>query len=192
MATKAKIRYVFPATELLWVNIINPDSKFDPANPKFQVSMKYDAATGRKVIAELEDKVPQFKGKIKVKRDNDDNFIFKAVQRQKITWAGGSKVATFTPVVLMKDGDGAIKYEGSEPWSGSIGEVAVVLEEAKTATGTTLAIRLNGVRLHEVKTGGDGGSNGGDPLFGPTSTMTEGGVAEEEEHPFEDDEPAFN
>ena len=86
------------------------------------------------------------------------------------------------PTLLNKDNTPYDAEANGEPWGGTTAEVAVVVETQAGARGkgTILALRLRGIRIHElVKGGGDG-----DPMFG---APVGGAFADEEEDdlPFE-------
>ena len=194
MAKAKKIRMTTEATELNYINVINPDAKFSPNNPKYQVSWKLAPAEGKAFIAEVQALAPGLK--VPHRRDDDDNYIFKASQKKYIEWVaqGEKKSVEFTPTLLNEDNS---KYEGREPWGGSIGEVAFELRETKGEQGRGLTFSLRGVRFHEVKIGTGEGGDDFDPLFGnatkevtPQAASADGGDAFDDDGD-EDDVP-FN
>ena len=194
MAKSNKVEMITPLGQLKWINLVKPDDHYDADNPKYQASLVLDVTEGRAFIQKIEGVFPQFKGKVPSKRDDQDNFIFKFTQKKFIRWKkdGEDKEFVFVPKLLLKTDDGQIEYEGSEPWSGSTGEVAIVLEETKGSRGTSLAMRLKGVRFHDVVIGtGDGAASSRDPLFGPSGSVSDTASGLDEDHPFGDDE-AFN
>lgn len=189
MAKIAKIRMTTAPVELNYINVVNPDGKFSPNNPKFQVSWKLGPVDGKAFIAEVVEKMPSMKGKVPHRRDDDDNYIFKASQKKFIEWmaAGEKKSVQFTPVLLNSDNT---PYEGREPWGGSVGEVAFILRETKGEAGAGLTFSLSGVRFHDVKVGtGEGGDF--DPLFGNNTkaSTVETEMAQPED---DDDDVPFN
>lgn len=167
MSQNKPTRYIFPVGELKYIHAVRADDKFNPQNPDYNVTMVYPAAEGKRIVADLEQLVPTFKGRIPFKRDNDDNYIFKAKQRSRIEFkdreTGEPTVIYFKPVLKFEGKD----YEGAEPWGGSTGEVATQLAITKVQGRDTLAIRLKGIRFHDIKIG-DGsseGDDGNDDLF---------------------------
>jgi hypothetical protein len=190
MAKTAKIRMTTAPVELNYINVVNPDGKFSPNNPKYQVSWKLGPAEGKAFIAEVVEKMPSMKGKVPHRRDDDDNYIFKATQKKFIEWvaAGEKKSVQFTPVLLNQDNT---PYEGREPWGGSVGEVAFILRETKGEAGAGLTFSLQGVRFHEVKIGNGEGGDGFDPLFGNNTKASAAAEPEVFEQDDEDDVP-FN
>lgn len=191
MTAKAKkIRMTTNPVELNYINVVNPDGKFSPNNPKYQVSWKLGPAEGKAFIAEVTEKMPHLKGKVPHRRDDDDNYIFKAAQKKYIEWfaAGEKKSVEFNPVLLNADNT---PYEGKEPWGGSIGEVAFILRETKGEAGAGLTFSLQGVRFHEVKIGTGEGGGDFDPLFGSSTTEVKASGPSEAFEEDEDDIP-FN
>lgn len=189
MSSKA-INVQTPVVELQYLNLIKPDDKYDKENPKFQVSWKLDPKAGKAFIAEIQEKAPGFK--VPHRRDDDDNYIFKAAQKKYITWMkeGVLKRHEFTPTLLTEDNQ---KYEGAEPWGGSTGEVAFTIRETRGENkGITFSLR--GVRFKDVKIGGESTGGSGDPLFGSNTKEIDDipkPVPEMEQSDDEDDIP-FN
>lgn len=197
MTAKAKkIRMTTAPVELNYINLVNPDGKYSPNNPKFQVSWKLDPAAGKAFIAEVTEKMPHLKGKVPHRRDDEDNYIFKASQKKFIEWTaqGEKKSVEFKPTILLKTEEEpkGVAYEGREPWGGSIGEVAFVLRETKGEAGAGLTFSLQGVRFHEIKIGT--GEEGGDfdPLFGNTTSEVKPSVPGEFQSEDDDDDVPFN
>lgn len=192
---KNKLSIMTPVVPLNYINVVAPNGNFDPTNPDYNVTWKMEPKEARAFIAQIEELMPEFKGKVPSKRDDEDNYIFKAKQKKYIKWVdkktNEAKQMEVKPRVINKDNT---PYEGREPWGGSTGEVAIELRQSRTPQGKAmLALTLKGVRIHELYLG-DGGSDAADgdddPLFGSNivqSTGTPVMAADE----FEDDVP-FN
>jgi hypothetical protein len=177
---------------LNYINVMTPNSNFNPANPDYNVTWKMSPKDGKAFIAEVEDKIPEFKGKVPSKRDDEDNYIFKAKQKKYIEWVkdGEKQSMEVKPRVLNADNT---PYEGREPWGGTVGDVAMELRATRTPQGKPmLALTLKGVRIKSLYLGdGSSSGDGGDPLF--ANNVVEGGNNQVQEvlGDFEDDVP-FN
>lgn len=190
--SKQVLRYVFPTATFKYLHLTKPDDNFNAANPDYNVTMVYPAAEGKKVIQDIENLMPQFKGKVPHKRDDDDNYIFKAKQRSRIEWrdrdTNEDKVMLFKPVIKFEGKD----YEGAEPWGGSTGMVAVQLGVSKYNGRETLALRLKGVRLETIESGSSGQPSEEDELFFGASTEASPAKKEVVEANDFDDDIEFN
>lgn len=158
---KISVRFQFPVTELNFIHAVKPDLKYGPT---YQVTPTYDVETGKKIIKQLESLNPAFVGLIPSK-ETDQAITFKSKQKRYINWydkEGKKQERESIPVLLNADNS---PFTGTEnPWGGTTGEVAVTVDLTKDQTGTpTVALRLVGIRFHEVKVGSGGND---DPLFG--------------------------
>ena len=177
---------------LNYINVVNPNGNFNPANPDYNVTWKMSSADGKAFIAKVEEAMPEFKGKVPSKRDDEDNYIFKAKQKKFIEWMkdGEKKSMEVKPRVLNADNT---PYDGREPWGGTIGDVAIELRTSRTPQGKPLlALTLKGVRIKQLYLG-DGAPKGDgedDPLFG-SNVVQNGTTVEAEVGDFDDDVP-FN
>lgn len=167
MSKKVSARFSFPATKCSFIYIVQPDTEFDD-NGVYQISMSYDKETADSLKAKLEKLDPRLKGLIEYYEKDDGTCIFKAKQKRVISWtdkAGERQEAIMKPTVLNEDNS---PFEGTtNPWGGTVAEVGVVVETQKGARGKGIiaALRLRGVRIHELIQGGAEGGDG-DPLFG--------------------------
>lgn len=184
MAKKLRIAYQSPVGRLDYNHLITPDTKFGP--PVYHTTLSFDAAEGKRVLEDLESKHPSFKGLIPYTIKDDGSYSFKIKQRRYIQWFnkdGQKQEKELLPTLLNSDNT---VYTGSEPWGGTTGEVAFYLEPTKGPKGESIALRLKGVRFHDVVLGG---ASTGDPLFGPSDAQ---GVAQEPDplqDEFDDDIP---
>lgn len=183
-AKKAKANVTTPEGRLDYNHLVTPDTKFGP--PTYQTSFSVDAATGRQMIADWEKLNPFFVGRITHRELDDGSIQFKVKQKRYIQWydnEGKQQQKEQVPVLLNRDNS---PYTGAEPWGGTTGVLAITLEETKSPQGPMVALRLKGVRFHDVVLGSAGSD---DPLFGSAPT----GVAnEEQEGEFDDDIPFEN
>lgn len=183
MAVKKKvsIRFQTPVARLDYNHLITPDTKFGP--PVYSTNVVLDATEGKQVLEEMEALHPTFKGLIPYTVKDDGSYVFKIKQRKYIQWFdkdGKKQEKELTPTLLNSDNT---VYSGAEPWGGTTGEVALFLEPTKGPKGESIALRLKGVRFHDVVLGGAGA---GDPLFGPSEAS---GVNSEEAPEFDDEIP---
>lgn len=171
-------RYTTSAGELSYNHFTQPDTKYGA--PTWQTTITFPEAEGRAEIAKMEALDPRFRGMIRSKVV-DGKIQLKVKQKRFVTWysQGAQQSKEFIPVVVNADNT---KYEGDEPWSGSIGEVGLTVDMSKDNNGKPIVqLRLRGVRLHEVKVGGGGND---DPLFG--------GGAVAASAPTQDEEPELD
>lgn len=178
MATSKKISYRFQTNvcDLSYIHAVKPDLKYGPT---YQVTASFPKEEGLKQVAAMEALNPAFKGKIPFKQ-TDDVVSLKIKQKRYINWFdkdGKKQERESIPTLLNKDNS---PYTGAEnPWGGTTGEVAMTVDLTKDQQGNpTVALRLVGIRFHEVKVGGESNK---DPLFG-------GGKSSDTE---DDDAPAF-
>lgn len=184
-----------PVVPLNYINVVTPNGNFDPTNPDYNVSWKMAPKEGKEFIARIEELMPEFKGKVPNKRDDEDNYIFKAKQKKYIKFidkkTGEAKQIEVKPRVLNADNSA---YEGREPWGGTTGEVGIELRPSKTPQGKPmLALTLKGIRVHALYLG-DGSaaaSEDDDPLFGNNVVQDSTGPTTVAADEFEDDVP-FN
>lgn len=178
---KPRIPYQTPVARLDYNHLVTPDTKFGP--PVFQTNAVFDATEGKRILAEMEGLHPSFKGLIPYTVKDDGSYSFKIKQRKYIQWFdkdGKKQEKELSPTLLNSDNT---PYTGAEPWGGTTGEVALYLEPTKGPKGESIALRLKGVRFHDVVLGGAGD---GDPLFGPSEST---GVSNSEPDAFDDDIP---
>ena len=171
---KASVRFNFPATKAIFINVIKPDTEYD-AEGCYQISLVYDLKQAQKLKAQIENLDPSFAGLCNYRENDDGTASFKIKQKRFVRWvdrkSGERQEIEMKPVVINADNTA---YTGSEPWGGSIVEVGVVAETQAGANrkGIILALRLRGVRIHELVVGSAAGD--GDPLFGgPVNTVME-------------------
>lgn len=184
-AKKIRIPYQTSVGRIDYSHVVVPDTKFGA--PVYHVTFSLDPTEGKAMLAELEAKHPSFKGLIPYQVKDDGRYSFKVKQRKYIQWfdKGVKQEKELLPTLLNKDNT---PYEGAEPWGGSTGEVAMYLEPTKGPQGESVALRLKGVRFHDVVLGSGGGA--ADPMFGPAPVS--GAAASEEETDFDDDIPFSN
>ncbi|AAL85540.1 ORF.31 [Pseudomonas phage PaP3] len=171
MSKKVSQRFTFPVAKLIFPYIVTPDTEYGEV---YQVTICIPTKEqADELVAKMESKDARLKGTIKY-TERDGEFLFKVKQKKHVDWMqdGERKSAVMKPIVLTSDNK---PYDGPNPWGGSTGEVGILIETQKGARGkgTITALRLRGVRLHEIVSGGDGED---DPLFG-------GGFTEEEDKP---------
>lgn len=163
MAKKASVRFNFPATKNIFLSVTKPDDTFGPE--VFQTTLVYDKDTMEDLKRRVEALDPSFRGLFKYKENDDGTCQVKLKQNKYIRWndKNGPQEVVMNVAVLNADNT---KYEGPEPWGGTIAEAGVVVETQPGAQrrGTILALRLRGIRIHELRTGASEGD--GDPLFG--------------------------
>lgn len=186
MSNKVSARFSFPATSCSFIYIVQPDTEFDE-NGVYQMTLNYDKETAEALKAKIEKLDPRLKGLIDYYEKDDGTCSFRVKQKRIISWTGKDgerQEAEMKPVILNKDNT---PFEGTQnPWGGTIAEVGVLVETQRGARGkgTIAALRLRGVRIHElVKGGAEGGD--GDPLFG-------GAVANQAKELFDDEELPFD
>lgn len=186
-AKKPFLKYTTPVANFNYIHAVTPDTKFGP--PTFSVTVQLNAEDGAKMVADVEKLMPKFTGQVPYKVNDAGQYEFKIKQKKFIEWFvnGEKQTKEATPVLLNSDNT---PYTGTEPWSGSTGEVALIVDETRKPNGEAMmALRLKGIRFHEIVTGT--GSGGGDPLFGNGSPaalpVDDGGDTEEE-----DDDAPFN
>jgi hypothetical protein len=182
-AKKLRVPHQTPVLRLDYIRVVTPDTKYGA--PTYQLSVTADAS----YVAELEALHPSFKGLIPFKEKDDGSVTLKVKQRRYITWfddKGNKQEKESAPVLLNHDNT---PYTGVDPWGGTTGEVAMFLEPTSGPSGDSIALRLKGVRFHDIVLGGGGGD--GDPLFGP-ATPTNGGAVDDTEDGDDDDIPFSN
>jgi len=157
-------KFVFPLASLKFINVIKPDTFFDEENPKYQVTLVYGAAEGQKVLDAMAETFPACRGKVPVKKTEDGNYEFKVAQKRFISWEkqGEKRTMEMKPKIILADNTA---YDGTDPWSGSTGEVAAEIATTNAKRGAAIALRLRGVRFHDIKTG-DSQDGEDDALFG--------------------------
>lgn len=165
MSKKASVRFNFPATKNVFLSVLKPDDAF--GNEVYQTTLIYDKDTAEKLRQQIEGLDASFKGLCKYKERDDGTCEFKVKQNRFIRWidrANERQEIEMKPKVLNLDNT---EYTGTEPWGGTIAEVGAVVETQAGAQkrGTILALRLRGIRIHELVTGG-AGEGDGDPMFG--------------------------
>lgn len=171
---KASVRFNFPATKAIFINVIKPDTEYD-AEGCYQISLVYDLQQAKKLKAQIEALDPSFDSLCKFRENEDGTATFKVKQKRFVRWVdrktGDRQEIEMKPVVINADNTA---YTGSEPWGGSVVEVGAVVETQAGANrkGIILALRLRGVRIHELVEGSAAGTD--DPLFGgPVNTVME-------------------
>ena len=180
-AKKLRVGFQTGVVTLNYNHLITPDTKFGP--PVYQTTINAD----KSLVAELEALHPSFKGKIPYKELDDGTVNLKAKQRRYITWfddKGTKQEKEAQPTLLDSNNQ---PYTGAEPWGGTTAEVALFLEPTSGPQGESIALRLKGVRFHDVVLGGGGDS---DPLFGPS--VPNGAVDSSDPEADDDDLPFSN
>lgn len=166
MSKKASYKFSFPATKNIFLSVTKPDDTFGA--DVYQTTLVFDKDVMEGFKAKIEGLDPSFKGLFKYKDNDDGTAQIKVKQNRFIRWkdrvTGEMQEQEMKVTVLNKDNT---PYEGNEPWGGTIAEVGVQVETQAGAQkkGTILALRLRGVRIHELVAGGAGAGDG-DPLFG--------------------------
>ena len=164
---KASFRFNFPKTKLIYISVMKPDTEYN-AEGTYQLSLVYPKDEAEAIKAKIEKLDSSFAGLCNYRENDDGTCSFKVKQNRFVRWidrkTNERQEQIMQPTVLNADNT---PYEGSEPWGGTIGEVGAVIETQAGANrrGTILAMRLRGVRIHELVTGGAGAGDG-DPLFG--------------------------
>lgn len=165
MSKKVSVRFNFPATKIVFPYIVTPDTEYDEGGI-YQVTLVYDKETAEDLKKKIEKLDPRLQGLIEYQERDDGTCNFKVKQKRFLSWMkdGIQQTTEMTPTVLNADNS---KYEGQNPWGGTIAEVGCLIETQKGARGkgTIAAYRLKGVRIHELVSGG-AGEGDGDPLFG--------------------------
>lgn len=159
---RTSVRFQFPCTTLNFNHVVQPDMKYGPV---YQTTPTFSAEEGKALIAKMEKLNPAFVGKIPFS-EKDGQVSFKVKQKKYITWfdkkTGKKQEKEIIPVLLDKDNK-ELKLENN-PWGGSTGEVGLTVDLTKDNNGNpVVALRLVGIRFHELKEGGESNS---DPLFG--------------------------
>lgn len=166
MSKKASFRFNFPVAKNIYISVVKPDTEYDEEGI-YQTNLVYDKKTADALKAKIEALDPSFAGLCNYREHDDGSCSFKVKQKRFIRWVdkktGDRMEQEMKPVILNKDNT---KYEGTEPWGGTVAEVGCVVETQPGAKrkGIILALRLRGMRIHELVTGGAGGD--ADPLFG--------------------------
>jgi hypothetical protein len=183
---KVSVRFNFPATKNIYLSVLEPDDTF--GDQVFQTTLVYDKDKGDELVEQIEKLDPRLKGLVSYKEMDDGQVSFKVKQKKFVTWIdknGERQTQEMSPRVLNLDNT---DYEGKEPWGGTIAEVGCLIETQKGARGKGIiaALRLRGIRIHELVTGG-AQEGDGDPLFG--APVARPRVEEEtaDEIPFEFD-----
>lgn len=167
MSKKASVRFTFPTTKIIYVSVVKPDTEYD-AEGVYQLSLVYSREEAEAIKARIEKLDPTFAGLCNFREHDDGTCSFKVKQKRFVRWVDKKtqerQQIEMKPTLLNADNT---PYEGTEPWGGTIADVAVVVETQAGANrrGTILALRLRGVRIQELVTGGAGAGDG-DPLFG--------------------------
>lgn len=177
-------RFTLPVATLNFLHVVKPDTKYGP--PVYQLTAEFDEAEGLALVAKMEALDSRFKGLIKFTK-RDGKVQLKIKQRRYITWfdkkTGKKEEKESIPVLVNADNT---PYTGDEPWGGTTGEVGLTVDVSKDNNGNaTTALRLKGVRFHDIKVGG--GSND-DPLFGGAVAGAAAGQDEEPEVDSQDDD----
>lgn len=191
MSKKVSVKFTFPVTKNIFLSVTKPDDTFGA--DVYQTTLVYDKDVMEQLKAKIEGLDPSFKGLFKYKENDDGTAQVKLKQNKFIRWkdrvTGQMNEQEMKVTILNKDNT---LYEGTEPWGGTIAEAGVVVETQAGAQkkGIILALRLRGLRIHELVTGGAGAGDG-DPLFGgatATAPRPEQDVFEDEDLPFDVDE----
>ena len=167
MSSKVSVRFSFPKTKCSFIYIVQPDTEYDD-NGVYQMTLNYDKETADALKAKIEKLDPRLKGLIDYHERDDGSCSFRVKQKRIISWTGKDgtrQEAEMKPTVLNADNT---PFDGTQnPWGGTVAEVGVLVETQKGARGkgTIAALRLRGVRIHELVAGGAEGGDG-DPLFG--------------------------
>lgn len=186
MSNKVSARFSFPATKCSFIYIVQPDTEYDE-NGVYQMTLNYDKETAEQLKAKIEGLDPRLKGLIEYHERDDGSCNFRVKQKRIISWMGKNgerQEAEMKPVILNKDNT---PFEGTNnPWGGTVAEVGVLVETQKGARGkgTIAALRLRGVRIHELVAGGAEAGDG-DPLFGGGVAHQAKEIFDEEDMPFE-------
>lgn len=185
-AKKLRVNVTTPEARLDYCHLVTPDTKFGP--PTYQTSITFDPVVGKQLLAEWQALTAGMQGKFDHVERDDGSITFKVKQKRYIQWyddKGQQQQKESVPVLLNKDNT---PYTGAEPWGGTTGVVALTLEETKSPKGPMVALRLRGVRFHDVVLSGSGSA---DPLFGTPAAPT-GVASEEQDGEFDDDIPFDN
>lgn len=161
-AKKVSARFQLPVTELSFIHAVKPDMKYGPT---YQVTANFPEEEGKKLVEQMEALNPAFRGKVPVRVENGV-LSLKIKQKRYISWFdkdGRKQERECIPTLLNKDNSPFTSEDN--PWSGTTGEVALTVDLTKDQQQNPIvALRLVGIRFHEVKVGGD--SSNDDPLFG--------------------------
>lgn len=191
MSKKASFKFNFPATKNIFLSVTKPDDTFGDA--VYQTTLVYEKSVAEGLKAKIEALDPSFKGLCNFKENEDGTCQFKLKQKQMVRWrdrvTGQNQEQEMKVTVLNKDNT---LYEGQEPWGGTIAEAGAVIETQAGAQkrGTILALRLRGIRIHELTIGGAGAGDG-DPLFGGAVAATppkDNGPQVDDDLPFDMDD----
>lgn len=187
MSSKVSARFSFPKTNCSYIYIVQPDTEFDESGV-YQMTLNYDKETADKLKTDIEKLDPRLKGLIEYHERDDGTCSFRVKQKRVISWmdkkTGERKEAIMTPTILDAQSN-PLKLD-KNPWGGTIAEAGVLVETQKGARGKGIiaALRLRGVRIHELVSGGAEAGDG-DPLFG-------GGVANAAKEIFDEDDIPFD
>lgn len=183
MAQKDSYRFTSPVGILNYIRINKPDTKFGP--PTYCVTLVLPPDEAKAMVKAMEALDERYVGKIPFKKE-DGGIAFKIKQKQYLSWIDKKthkKVDhEMTVNLLNKDNS---PYTGPDPWGGTTGEVAMTVDVTKSPQGAMMvALRLRGIRFHDIVEGDDG-----DPLFSGTSAGGSGNASSDEsEEVFESDE----
>lgn len=167
MSTKVSARFNFPVTKASFIYIVTPDTEYDEGGV-YQLTLNYTKDEAEKIKSDIEKLDGRLKGLIEYSERDDGSCTFKVKQKRHLSWidrAGERQTAEMHPTLLNKDNT---KFEGTQnPWGGTVCEVGCVVETQRGARGkgTIAALRLRGVRIHELVQGG-AAEGDDDPLFG--------------------------
>ncbi len=167
MSNKVSVRFNFPVTKASYIYIVTPDTEYDEGGV-YQLTLTYTKDEAEKIKADIEKRDPRLKGLIEFNERDDGSCTFKVKQKRFLRWvdkAGEPQTAEMKPTILNADNT---KFEGTQnPWGGTVVEVGALVETQKGARGKGIiaALRLRGVRIHELVQGG-AAEGDDDPLFG--------------------------
>ncbi len=180
--TRNSFRFTTPVATLNFIHVVTPDTKYGA--PTYQVTVQFPEDEGLKVIAQMEKLDPRFKGMIRYSV-KDGVLTFKVKQKRYISWYkdGVKQESEQVPVLVNADNT---KFEGTEPWGGTTGEVGLTVDMTKDNNQKpAVALRLKGIRFHDIKSGGAGND---DPLFGGAVAESAAGAVEESGAGDQDDD----
>lgn len=168
MTKKVSVKFNFPLTKATFIKVVKPDTEYNESGT-YQITLIYDKDTADGIVKDIEKRDPRLAGLINYNERDDGTCQFKVKQNRVLSWTdrttGEAKTAIMEPILLNADNT-AFKAE-QDPWSGTTVEVGCIIETQKGARGKGIiaALRLRGVRFHDVVVGGAGAGDG-DPLFG--------------------------
>lgn len=186
MAKKASVRFTFPLTKVIYLSVVKPDTEYN-SEGTYQVSLVYPLKTAQALKAQIENLSPEFAGLVNFRENDDGTASFKVKQNRVLRWVdkktGEKHENIMTPTILNKDNTPYDAEANGEPWGGTTAEVAAVIETQAGARGkgTILAMRLRGVRIHDLVKGG----GSGDPMFGAPVDSPFDSPDESEDLPFD-------